>query len=335
MTRLANALATLTLAASALVLTSAAHAQTSPLPSTLSPDQAARVKQLQDQLATLNSNFKTATGQSLFPSPADPNANPPPDTSGTNVEADYAAALKQLSGGAGAPIPTKQPAADAAQATGTATPPPGPREKIPVGYLAQGRLDITVNSDYPGPWRGILDHPIMSIDGTKILFPLGSKVVGRVIQIAGANAAINNRLGLLPTYIVTPSGDAYKIREQSILDELGISGIADQVDYHLGVQLAAIGAFTAVQALPNIISAQGGGASTTTSTNPTPEGNFANQTASQGEQILNRYMSLLPTINVRAGTAFRIFFNEEMLAPVTRPAENFRFTNVGDKRTAP
>jgi len=74
-----------------------------------------------------------------------------------------------------------------------------------------------------------------------------------VIRIGGVNAVIHNRLGLLPTYLVRPDGGAFALAQQAVLDELGISGIADQADCHLGVQLAAIGAFTGVEVLPDIV----------------------------------------------------------------------------------
>jgi type IV secretory pathway VirB10-like protein len=323
-------------ACAVLVIPSTYAGAQNPPAASLTADQLARVQALQQQLQGLNQNFQSATGKPLFPNASSAPLTPTqPNT--TDVQSDYANALAELGGTPVAPAP--KPAAAAPPAASgttspTAVPPPGPRSKIPVGYLAQGRLDMTVNSDYPGPWRGILDHPIMSIDGSKILFPVGSKIVGRVVSIGGINAAINNRLGLLPRYIVLPNGDAFKISDQAILDELGISGIADQVDYHLGVQLAAIGAFTLVQAAPTVISAQAGATTANTSTTQTPQGSFASQASNAGEEIINRYTSLLPTIEVRAGTPFRIFFNEEMLAPVTRPTDAFQLTNVGDKPRA-
>jgi hypothetical protein len=76
--------------------------------------------------------------------------------------------------------------------------------------------------------------------------------------------------------------------------------------------------------LPNVVSAQGG--ATPTSTDPTTA--FFNQTSQSGQSILQRYLTLVPTITVPEGTAMRIFFQEEMLAPDLRPRDRFELTNI-------
>jgi type IV secretory pathway VirB10-like protein len=192
---------------------------------------------------------------------------------------------------------------------------------VPIGYAASGRLTMTAVSDYPGPWRATLDQPIYTIDRRHVLFPEGSVIVGRTVLVGGQNQAINNRLGFLPTHIVRPDGEAFSIRQQAVLDELGIGAIADQVDYHLGTQLAAVGAFSAIEALPDIIKDQ--------ATNERDViGNFFEQGSSQGQVILQRYLTLLPTVTVRAGTPMRIFFQEELVVPLTRPRDRFELTNI-------
>jgi Bacterial conjugation TrbI-like protein len=202
----------------------------------------------------------------------------------------------------------------------------GPSSKVPIGYVATGTLTMTINSDYPGPWRGQLTQPIYSIDNREVLFPEGTVIVGRTVRVGGPNEAINDRLGLLPTYLVRADGTPFKINQQAILDELGIAGIPGDVDYHIGVQLAAIGAFVGVQALPNVVSAQGGAAPVTTNNQPVPA--FVNQTSQAGDTILQRYLTLVPTVTVHSGTPIRIFFQDELLAPDLRPRDRFELTNI-------
>lgn len=285
--------------------------------------------QLRAALSQLEQQFQPPKeqGMPLAPGPGTAYAATP-GTPAPGIYESYAAALRDL----GAPPPPARTAAPAAAPRPADRPAakspvvrpdlPGPVAKIPIGYVAAGTLTMTVNSDAPGPWRGTLSQPIYSIDRSQVLFPEGSLVVGRVIRISGANEAINNRLGLLPTYLVRPDGEAFPIPQQAILDQLGIGGIADEVDYHLGVQLAAIGAFTAVNSLPEILAAQSGAT-------PDVAGNFFQLSAERGQMILNRYLTLLPTITVKAGTEFRVFFSEEMVAPLLRPRDRFELSNMG------
>jgi len=296
----------------------------------LTPAQQAQIDQLRASLQQLEQQFQRANGAG---GPAPLAAGPgtayaaAPGIPAPGLYDSYAAALRDL--GLPPKSPAKAvPAADPRPPAHAGKDPiarpdlPGPVAKIPVGYVAAGTLTMTVNSDAPGPWRGTLSQPIYSIDRAQVLFPEGSLVVGRVIRISGTNEAINNRLGLLPTYLVRPDGEAFPIPQQAILDQLGIGGIADEVDYHIGIQLAAIGAFTAVNSLPEVVSAQGGAT-------PGVAGNFFQLSAERGQVILNRYLTLLPTITVKAGTEFRVFFSEEMVAPLVRPRDRFELTNIG------
>lgn len=304
----------------------------------LTAAQQQQIDQLRASIVQLQQQLQVMNGRTIAVPPLVPGSGAPAaDLGEPGSYASYQAALRQLLG-----VPPAVPSAAPlpASAGNASAPPPaavrptaggrsaatrpdlgGPAAKIPVGYVAAGMLTMTVNSDYPGPWRGTLSQPIYSIDGSEVLFPEGSVVVGRVIRISGPNDAINNRLGLLPTYLVRPDGESFPINQQAILDQLGISGIADQVDYHLGVQLAAIGAFTGVNSLPDIIAAQGGAFGTI-------QGNFFQLTTERGQILLNRYLTLLPTITVRAGTDFRIFFSEEMFAQIVRPRDRFELTNM-------
>jgi hypothetical protein len=272
-----------------------------------STDQQAQIQQLKTALQNLATQYQGATGHPLLGNP--------------------------LAAGPGTPpvLPVPQLPGTPAETSGKAAETPaepewvGPTSKVPIGYVATGILTMTINSDYPGPWRGQLTQPIYSIDNRTVLFPEGTVIVGRTVRVGGPNEAINTRLGLMPTYLVRADGVPFKLHQQAILDEVGIAGIPGDVDYHLGVQLAAIGAFVAVQSLPNVVSAQGG-ATPTTSTDPTTA--FFNQSSQAGQNILQRYMTLVPTITCTEGTPIRIFFQEEMIAPDLRPRDRFELTNV-------
>jgi len=289
---------------------------------TAQPSQADRLKAA---IAALQQRYQATTGQSLFSGSSDQTAA---GVSGTpqTTPAPVSQRAASLVGKA------QQAVAAAAQQTGVEPEAYDGKAdgKVPIGYLGYGVTDIEVNSDYPGPWRGRLTMPIYSIDRQAILFPEGTTIVGAVVRISGPNEAINNRLGLLPQYLVWPDGHSFKIKQQSVLDALGVSGIADKVDYHIGETLAGIGAFTAVQSLPDIAKSTAGAASTIT-----PGSSFLNQTSQAGTTLLQKYTELVPTVTIRAGTPIRIFFTAEMVnAPVWRAVDRFELTNVGAQEIA-
>lgn len=196
--------------------------------------------------------------------------------------------------------------------------------KVPVGYIAEGALDTTANSDYVGPWRGRLTRPIFSIDGKQVLFPAGSVVTGTVFRIEGPNEAIHNRLGFMPEYIVDADGQEYALTDQAILDREGINGLHDLVDYHLAEQLGASGAYTALNVLPEILVDR---FTEDGSQNADTIENFSGDLGERGEAILQKYISLIPTETIRAKTPFRIFFTKPLEVPASRPVHQFKLSN--------
>lgn len=202
----------------------------------------------------------------------------------------------------------------------------GDRYKIPIGYIARATLEMTASTDNPGPIKAMLTQPIYSIDRKHILFPKGAVVVGKIIgPTSGQNQVINTRGMFLPTHIVRPDGGAMRIAGQDLLDRYGVNGVGDQTAYHLAPMLAAAIGLGAVESLPQILS------------NITQKQNTFNEMSSNsgqyiqqgGQTTLQQYMSLQPTITVRAGRVpILIFFNHEQFAPEWRTTDNFHLTNI-------
>lgn len=196
----------------------------------------------------------------------------------------------------------------------------GPTGKIAIGTLAAGTLSTTVVSDYPGPWKGTLTQPIYTIDRRNVLFPEGTVVVGRVSRVGGVNEAINNRLALIPTELVRPDGTAFKINQNAITDDSGTSGLSDKVDYHFPAQAGAIGAYGVIDALPDLVRKA-------TGANQSNNNVTLDLSSQQAGYILQKYLALVPTVTVRSGTRFQVFFVEEMEVPLGHARTPYQLTN--------
>ncbi|PYD79753.1 conjugal transfer protein [Komagataeibacter oboediens] len=205
----------------------------------------------------------------------------------------------------------------------------GDRYKIPVGYMATGTLEMTANSDHPGPFKGELTQPILSIDRQHVLFPAGSIVTGQIMGIGGGtNSVISNRITFVPLYITRPDGGSMRIRGQNVLDRFGINGVGDKTNYHIAPMLGAAIGLAGLQSIPSILS------------NITQKSNTFNTVGQEGaeeiqqggQNTLQQYMNLRPTTTVRAGhVPIHIFFNREQFAPEWRATDNFQLTNVSYK----
>lgn len=321
----------------------------------LTPEQQAQAARLRASIAQLDAQWRAQTGQPLLAAPNVPQAYPyqqPGAHPGAAVDPStyeqFQAAMAQLGG--------TNPAALAGMPPGAfppAVPPPNPyargpvqgggiggttefspsvvdgKEKIPAGYVADGVVTMTTSSDSPGPFRGMLTQPILNIARTRVLFPAGSTIVGRVVRITGVNEAINARLGFVPTYLVRPNGEAMRIRQTNILDQFGVNGVEDQVNYHVWLQLGAIAASTLVSTAPVVV-----GNLTAPENQQNLGVTFATGLLGNGNYVvqnqIGRYLQVMPTITVRARMPIKIFFNEEQFAPPLRDYENFALTNIND-----
>ena len=198
----------------------------------------------------------------------------------------------------------------------------GPVAKIPIGYVASGILDFTTISDYPGPWRGTLTQPIVSPDGQYVIAPAGSTVVGTAELASGVNQPIHNRMQFTPTAFVWPDGTAYPITGQFVIDQSGVSGIADKVDYHAEIIAGALIAGGVTEALPDILRDRLG----TGTTIVQDEGlGILSDIAGEAETGIDRYTRLVPTVEVRPGTPFQVFFFQEVQLPPYREQTRYRF----------
>jgi hypothetical protein len=200
----------------------------------------------------------------------------------------------------------------------------GPVAKIPIGYVASGILDFTTISDYPGPWRGTLTQPIVSPDGQYVIAPAGSRVVGTAELASGVNQPIQNRMQFTPTAFVWPDGTAYPISGQFVIDQSGVSGIADKVDYHADIIAGALVAGGIADALPGILRDRLGGGTSTAQDEGV--GIFSDLAGEAGSGI-DRYTRLVPTVEVRPGTPFQVFFSQEVQLPPYREQTRYRFFN--------
>jgi hypothetical protein len=232
-------------------------------------------------------------------------------------------------------IAPKQPATPAAPAQsgvhpllspgfdGTVSLPPAdtrPVVKIPIGTVATATLDMTANSDHPGPFRGKLTAPIVSIDHSLVVAPAGSIIVGNAARATGQNEVLYNRMTLIPTAIIRPDGTAISLNGQFVTDQEGVGGVGDKVDFHLDVIAAAAGGSTLLDVLPDVIRDVLGVDDN--------DGDILNVGTQEAETILGKYLDVLPTIETRPGTPFQLFFMREVVTPAWRSAEPYRFTTV-------
>lgn len=195
---------------------------------------------------------------------------------------------------------------------------------VTVGTIVRGYLNMTSISDYPGPWRGTLATPILSSDGHDVIAPAGATVVGVTRRSEGENAVLHNRMSFVPV-AVTFDGRTLPLEGQFVVDQEGIAAIGDKVDPHFDVIFGSAAAGGVIDAIPDVAEALVNGDGDNGDV-------FLGESTRTSARFVQRYLDVVPTIEVRAGTPFQILFMQELTAPVYRPVERYRYVGAADVR---
>jgi type IV secretion system protein VirB10 len=174
------------------------------------------------------------------------------------------------------------------------------------GTIMAATMETALNSDLPGFARATIQRDVLSFDGSAILIPAGSRVIG---QYKSGVAQGSSRIFIVWTRLIRPDGVSVALASPAV-DELGRGGVPGKVDRHF---LQRFGGSILLSVLSGGISA-GTAALSNGSTVVVGSAGEATALAQQAAQDLN----IPPTITTRAGASIRIFV-----------ARDLDFTDVG------
>jgi type IV secretory pathway VirB10-like protein len=171
------------------------------------------------------------------------------------------------------------------------------RDTIPQGAMIPGVMETALDSDLPGYTRAVVSRDVRGFDGTAVLIPRGSRVIGEYKNAASEG---QTRAFIVWTRIIRPDGASIQIGSSGT-DQLGRAGLSGSVNRHLleryggAILLSVIDA--GVTSLERTPSTQVIIGSTT-------------QTSGIGTSITPANIS--PTIKVPQGAAIRIFVARDL-----------------------
>jgi type IV secretory pathway VirB10-like protein len=99
---------------------------------------------------------------------------------------------------------------------------------VPQGAIIPGVLETALNSDLPGFVRAVVSRDVRSFDGSMVLIPRGSRVIG---QYKSGVALGQSRAFIIWSRILRPDGASIQI-SSSGADALGRAGMTGDVDRH-------------------------------------------------------------------------------------------------------
>src|SRR3569832_854872 len=97
------------------------------------------------------------------------------------------------------------------------------------GTIIAGVMETALNSDVPGFARAIVSRDVLSFDGSQILIPAGSRVIGEYNSTVAQGAS---RIFIVWNRLIRPDGVTVSLGSPAV-DELGRGGLGGSVNRHL------------------------------------------------------------------------------------------------------
>jgi type IV secretion system protein TrbI len=205
----------------------------------------------------------------------------------------------------------KEAQSPAAAFTGAANAAAGKTFVLFEGTILETVLLTRLDGAFAGPIECLVTGDVYSLDRQHILIPAGSRVLGETRKL---EAFGQTRLAVVFHRLLMPDGHSVSLDQFKGLNQSGDTGLRDQVNNHY---LRIFGASLALGALGAVAEANTGGLLTQSGTDRFRQG-FGQSTAQSAEQILDRFLNLLPTITIREGHRVKIYLSGDLALPDER-----------------
>jgi len=176
------------------------------------------------------------------------------------------------------------------------------------GTILETVLINRLDGGFAGPVESLLSTDVYSNDRQHLLIPAGSKLLGETKKV---DTFGQTRLAVLFHRVLMPDGYSVSLDQFKGLNQIGDTGLRDQVNNHY---LRIFGVSLAVGALGAISEAGTGGALNATSGDLMRQG-FAASTAQSSAQILDKFLNIMPTVTIREGHRVKVYLAGDLALP--------------------
>jgi type IV secretory pathway VirB10-like protein len=191
--------------------------------------------------------------------------------------------------------------------------PPRSKRELFAGSIIPAVSLTAINSDLPGGITAMVRQTVYdSRDEHVILIPQGSKVIGQYNSDVGYG---QSRVMVVWNRLIYPDGKQLNIEGMIGASGDGTSGLSDEVDNHYArifgsaflVSLLGVSAQLSQPQNSSLLSAPSAGSQAAAAA--------ASQLNSVGTSLLNKNLSIAPTLSIRPGFSFNIMVNKTMILP--------------------
>lgn len=178
-----------------------------------------------------------------------------------------------------------------------------PSNTVIQGTMIQAVMETALDSSLPGQTRAIISEDIFSYDGSRLLIPRGSRLIGRYrsgIEIA------QKRVTIAWDRIVLPNNQTVQISSFGG-DELGRSGVTGFVDTRFDERFGSAALISIISAAPSVAAAQ-----VEDETTADVLEDVGDDLADATDSVIGEYLSIGPVIYVDQGARVTVMVDRDL-----------------------
>ncbi|MDD9723408.1 TrbI/VirB10 family protein [Sulfitobacter sp. PR48] len=178
-----------------------------------------------------------------------------------------------------------------------------PSNTVIQGTMIQAVMETALDSSLPGQTRAIISEDVFSYDGSRLLIPRGSRLIGRYrsgIEIA------QKRVTIAWDRIVLPNNQTVQISSFGG-DALGRSGVTGFVDTRFDERFGSAALISIISAAPSVAAAQ-----VEDETTADVLEDVGDDLADATDSVISEYLSIGPVIYVDQGARVTVMVDRDL-----------------------
>ena len=175
------------------------------------------------------------------------------------------------------------------------------------GTVLEGVVTNHIDGGFSGPIMVSLTTDLYSHDHQQLLLPQGTRLLGDVQSVGNAQ---QRKMFVTFHRAICPDGFSLEFAKYIGLDQIGTTGLATRIDHGY---LQAFAAAAAIGGLGGLAQIGNNGSVLDPSTEI--RNGISEQSAVEGEQVLNHFLNRLPIITLKEGSRARVYIGTDLLIP--------------------
>ena len=178
-----------------------------------------------------------------------------------------------------------------------------PSHTVVQGTMIQAVTETALDSSLPGAMRAVISEDVHSFDGSRVLIPRGSRLIGR--YQSGLDIA-QKRVTVAWDRIIMPDNQTVTISSFGG-DELGRSGVTGFVDTRFSERFGSAALISFISALPGAAAAQ-----VEDDTSSEVLEDVGDDLADATDSVIGDYLSIGPVIYVDQGSRITVMVDRDL-----------------------